>query len=46
MRVKEQRTREDRREDKKRRKFHDPYCHLPERRETSCRRSGEERRVK
>jgi hypothetical protein len=46
MVLKEQRSGEDRRKDKKRRKFDDPNYDLPERRKISCRRSGKERRVK
>ncbi len=42
---KERRTSQDRRGDSKRRKFNDPYNHLPERRNMACRRIGEERRL-
>jgi len=42
---KERRTNQDRREDKKRRKFHDPCSHLPERRNMQCRRIEKDRVV-
>ncbi len=45
MERKERRANQDRRQDKKRMKSHDPYSHLPERRHTPCRRIGKERVV-
>ena len=43
---KNQRSREDRREDTKRRKFNDPNDNMPGQGKIPCRRSGKERRAK